>query len=84
MDDLTKIEGIGPKISEILRKNGINSFQALALANPADIKAYLLEEGSRYQMHDPSSWPEQAKLAAEGNWEQLKELQDKLNGGKTN
>ena len=38
--------------------------------------------GERFQMHDPTSWPDQAKLAAEGRWDELKELQDILQGGR--
>jgi len=42
----------------------------------------LTDAGPRYQMHDPTSWPQQSGLAAKGKWEELKTLQDKLDGGK--
>ena len=81
-DNLTKIEGIGPKISELLQKSGINTFKKLSVSKPAAIKKILVTAGSRFQMHNPTSWPKQSKLAADGKWDQLKKLQDELDGGK--
>jgi len=81
-DDLTKIEGIGPKISQLLLNAGITTFKKLSLSKPEDIKKILVSAGSRYQMHDPGSWPKQSKLAANGNWDKLKKLQNELDGGK--
>ena len=81
-DNLTKIEGIGPKINELLNNGGIMSFSDLAAANPADLKKILEAAGPRYQMHNPGSWPRQSKLAADGKWDELKVLQDELDGGK--
>ncbi len=81
-DDLTKIEGIGPKIAELLKAENINSFADLANTETDKIKEILAAAGGRYKSHDPSTWPQQAKLAAEGNWEELKKLQDELDGGR--
>lgn len=81
-DDMKKIEGVGPKIAEILTNAGYTTFALLAKADPAKIKESLLEAGPRYKMHDPTTWPEQAQLAADGKWDELKELQDRLDGGK--
>lgn len=81
-DDLTRVEGIGPKISELLKAAGVRTFAQLA-ATPVDtIKGLLTAAGSRFQMHDPSTWAEQARLAASGDWASLKALQDELKGGK--
>jgi len=80
-DDLKRIEGIGPKISELLIAGGVKSYAQLAASTPAELKAILEAAGPRYQMHNPSSWPEQGALAAKGDWDGLKALQDKLNGG---
>ena len=33
-------------------------------------------------MQATDSWPEQAQLASDGKWDELKELQDKLDGGR--
>lgn len=81
-DDLKKIEGIGPKIAELLQNGGINTFADLAGAEVDRLKAILAEAGSRYTMHDPTTWPQQSQLAADGKWDELKVLQDKLDGGK--
>ncbi len=82
-DDLKKIEGIGPKIASILSENGIATFADLAAADAEKIREILLAQGSRYKMHDPTTWSQQAALAAEGKWDELKELQDQLKGGRT-
>lgn len=79
--DLTKIEGIGPKAAEALTKAGINSYAELADAKPEDIKNILTEASSRMAHLDPGSWPKQAKMAADGKWEELKAWQDKAKGG---
>jgi len=80
-DDLRKIEGIGPKIAEILNNSGINTYAELAAADPDKIREILAEKGSRYAVHNPSTWPKQSQLAAEGKWDELKDLQESLKGG---
>jgi predicted flap endonuclease-1-like 5' DNA nuclease len=80
--DLTKIEGIGPKIAQLLQQGGIATFEALAKAKKAELKKILDAAGTRYQMHDPTTWPQQAKLAANGDWDKLATLQKELKGGK--
>jgi hypothetical protein len=81
-DDLKKIEGIGPKIQTLLYDSRIFTFADLAQAPVGTLKQILHAAGERFQMHDPSSWPDQAKLAAEGRWAELEELQDILQGGR--
>lgn len=81
-DDLAKIEGIGPKIAELLQAKGILTFEALAATKTTTLKEILDAAGSRFQIHDPSTWAQQAKLAAKGEWDKLTKLQDKLKGGK--
>ena len=80
-EDLTKIEGIGPKTAEALTNAGIGSFASLADADPEKIKELLTEASSRLAHLDPGSWPKQAKMAAEGKWDDLKEWQEKAKGG---
>ncbi len=81
-DDLRKIEGIGPKIASILAEAGIDTFAKLAATDPEKIRELLAEAGSRYKVHDPTTWPKQAALAAEGKWDELAALQDELKGGR--
>lgn len=81
-DDLTKIEGIGPKIAELFKNAGIASFADLAKADVENLKNILSDAGSNFATHDPSTWPQQADLAAAGKWDELKQWQDELDGGK--
>ena len=82
VDDLTKIEGIGPVIAQHLNAAQINTYSELAATDPARIRTILDEVGG-YGAHDPTTWPDQSQLAAAGEWEQLKEWQDQLTGGRT-
>ena len=81
-DDLKKIEGIGPKIAELLIQAGIKTFADLSDTKKTDLKNILEAAGSRYKMQEPSTWSKQAKLAAKGKWNKLDTLQDELSGGK--
>lgn len=81
-DDLKIIEGIGPKIEELLNSKGIYTFAQLADAKDEDTQAILKEAGSRFQIHDATTWNEQAELARDGKWDELKALQDRLNAGR--
>ena len=80
-DNLTKIEGIGPKGAEALTNAGIDSYAKLAKAKAEKIKEILTEASSRMAHLDPESWPKQAKMAADGKWDELKDWQDKAKGG---
>ncbi|WP_405370019.1 50S ribosomal protein L21 [Nonlabens sp. Asnod2-A12] len=77
-DDLKKIEGIGPKIASTLVEAGIATFADLAKADPANISEIIA--GVRGN-HVPTTWPQQAQLAVDGKWDELQELQDRLDGG---
>lgn len=81
-DDLTIVEGIGPKIAELLNAAGISTFAQLAATKPAAIKAVLEAAGKKFQMHDPATWPKQAALARDGKTAQLAKLQGELKAGK--
>ncbi len=82
LDDLKIIEGVGPKIEQLLKDGGINTWVELSEAEVDRLKEILDAAGPRYQIHDPSTWPAQAKFASEGKWEELKEYQDMLMGGR--
>jgi predicted flap endonuclease-1-like 5' DNA nuclease len=81
-DDLTKIEGIGKKVAELLGAEKIETFKDLSKTSTKKLKNILEVAGSKFNVHDPSSWPKQAKLAAAGKWAELKELQNDLIAGK--
>lgn len=77
-DDLKIVEGIGPKIEELLNNAGINTWQVLSQTELSTIKGILRAAGPRYRLAVPESWPLQAKLADNGEWDKLKQCQDRL------
>ncbi len=81
-DDLEIVEGIGPKIAGLLRADGITTFAKLAATPAADVKAILEKAGSKFAMHDPTTWGEQAGLADAAKWDELKTWQDAHVAGK--
>ena len=81
-DDLTKIEGIGKKIAELLQAEKILTFKDLSKASAKKLKGILEAAGSKFQMHNPTSWPKQAKLAAAEKWDELETLKKELVAGK--
>lgn len=80
-DDLTKVEGIGPKAAEALVNAGLETYAKLAKSSPEAIKEILTEASSRMAHLDPGSWPKQAKMAAEGKWDELDDWQAKAKAG---
>ncbi len=82
-EDLKIVEGVGPKIEQLLKNGGVKTWRDLAGTSVDRLKSILDAAGDRYRIHDPSTWPEQAQLAADGDWEKLKEYQDFLDGGRT-
>jgi len=81
-DDLQRIEGVGPKAAQALVKGGIDTFAKLAASNADSVKEVLTAASKTLASLDPTTWMEQADLAANGKWDELKELQDKLQGGR--
>lgn len=81
-DDLKAIEGIGPKIESLLQNAGIHSYRDLERVSVDRIREILDAAGSSFNLADPSTWGAQAKMASEGKWDELKEYQDKLKGGR--
>lgn len=81
-DDLKIVEGIGPKIESLLNADGIHTWAELAAASIDRLSKILSDAGPRFSLAVPDTWPQQARLANEGKWDELKELQDKLTGGR--
>jgi len=78
-DDLTVVIGIGPKIARLLMDHGITTWKALSETSPAAITEILLHDGGeRYRIHNPETWPHQALLLHEGRWDELKDLQGRI------
>jgi len=81
-DDLTVIEGIGPKIQMLLNQYDISNYKQLADTEVERLKEILATAGPQLAMHDPGTWPSQANLAANDQWDTLKSVQGFLKGGK--
>lgn len=80
-DDLEVIEGVGPKIVEVLREAGISTFRALAQLTPAAIKSALERGGPNFRLVNPQTWADQALLAANNRWASLATMQAALVAG---
>jgi large subunit ribosomal protein L17 len=81
-DDLTIIEGIGPKAAEVLVAAGIDTFAKLAEATTDAVKEILTSSEARVGHLDPTTWAQQSQLAADGKMDELEALKLKLNNGK--
>jgi predicted flap endonuclease-1-like 5' DNA nuclease len=82
LDDLKAIEGIGPKIEVLLNDAGINTWRKLAGTSVEHLNSIISKAGPRFQLADPTTWPQQAEYAADGEWDALEEYQDFLDGGR--
>ena len=80
-DNLEIIEGIGPKIAHLLRSNGVGTFALLAAASQTSLRDILKAGGPAYDVANPGTWPEQASLAAQNRWQDLRKLQESLDAG---
>jgi len=81
-NDLTVVEGIGPKIQELFHNHDVKTWRSLSECSQATCQKVLDSGGKRYQMHDPGSWPKQAGMAADGKWAELAKWQESHKGGK--
>jgi predicted flap endonuclease-1-like 5' DNA nuclease len=81
-DDLKIIEGIGPKIEGMFHEAGIKTWKVLSETAVAGCQEVLNKGGERYRVHDPASWPMQAKMCYEGKWKELVKWQDEHDHGK--
>ena len=81
-DDLKVVEGIGPKIEGLFHNFDIKTWKTLSEASVDKCQEVLNSGGERYRIHDPASWPMQAKMAYEGKWKDLVKWQDEHKAGK--
>ena len=81
-DDLKLVEGIGPKIEGLFHNFNIKTWKALSETSQAKCQEVLNSGGERYRIHDPGSWPLQAKMAYKGEWKKLAKWQSEHKGGK--
>jgi hypothetical protein len=69
-------------MAEVFTEAGVASFAALSEKTAEELKAILDAAEGNFAAHDPKTWSEQAKMAADGKWDELKKWQDELDGGK--
>ena len=81
-NDLTIVEGIGPKIQQLFHKNNIKTWKSLSNCSVSKCQSILDDAGKAYKIHNPGTWPKQARMAYEGKWEKLLKWQDELDGGR--
>jgi predicted flap endonuclease-1-like 5' DNA nuclease len=81
-DDLKVVEGIGPKLEELCHGIGIRTWYDLSTTEVSLLRTMLADAGPRFRAHDPGTWPEQARLLAEGRWQEFTALTDALAGGR--
>ncbi len=80
-DDLTVIEGIGPKINDLFKNAGLKTFAQVAAASVPQMRKILDDGGPRFRIANPGTWAQQAGLASANKWTELKKLQDELSAG---
>jgi predicted flap endonuclease-1-like 5' DNA nuclease len=81
-NDLKVVEGIGPKIEELFNTSGILTWKSLSESSVDRLQEILDKAGERFAIHNPGTWPSQAKMAYEGKWQELKEWQENHDYGK--
>ncbi len=81
-NDLKVVEGIGPKIEELFKNAGITTWFELSQASVEKCQSVLDNGGENFSIHNPGTWPAQAEFAYKGKWQELKDWQDVLDGGK--
>lgn len=81
-NDLTLIEGVGPKLASLFRENGLDTWAKVAGASQKKLEETKEKIGPRHHIHDPKTWPRQAAMASKGEWKKLKAYQDSLSRGR--
>jgi predicted flap endonuclease-1-like 5' DNA nuclease len=81
-EDLKIIEGVGPKIEKLLKDSGIYTWEDLADSSAEHLRSILDAAGDTFRIHDPETWPVQARLAVNSDWNLLKDYQQQLKGGR--
>jgi predicted flap endonuclease-1-like 5' DNA nuclease len=76
-DDLSILDGVGPKYADALRAAGVTTFAQLSEMTPEAIEATLVNANvPLIAGHNADTWPRQAKLAAAQEWSALRRYID--------
>lgn len=79
-EDLKIVEGIGQKTEELLHEHGILNLEQLAATDVETLQEILNDAG--FNLAVPDTWPEQARLAAEGKTEELQDMKERIRRGR--
>lgn len=77
-DDLTIIEGVGPKINELMKTHGVNTFADVARSSVPNLQKVLDAGGPHFRLANPKTWPQQAQMVVDNRWSALKTFQDQM------
>ncbi len=69
-DDLTQLNGIGPRIASILSDGGVTTYDELQHTDPADLRK-IIAQGGALPPSSLDTWPTQASYAVRGDWSGL-------------
>ena len=69
-DDLTQLNGIGPRISSILADGGVTTYDELEHSDPSELRK-IIAAGGALPPSSLDSWPTQASYATRGDWQGL-------------
>lgn len=82
-DDLTRIEGLGPKSAAALRKAGITTFAQIASMTGEELLDVVKVQGGVNVVGDATrTWPKQAQFLVDGDLEGFQKYKDHLVGGR--
>lgn len=79
IEDLEKIEGIGPKVKAALVAAGIQTFAQLASADVEALRGIL--QAANLKLPKPDTWPTQAQFLVEGDVAGFTAYTERLKGG---
>lgn len=77
-DNLQGIDGIGEKVSAILKDAGISTWETLSMTSPERLRVVLDDAGLNTIY--PTSWPEQARLLVHREFSKLKKYKARIAG----
>lgn len=81
-DDLTVIAGVTPEVVEVLHASDVHTYEELAGYDAEELSQLLRMAELPEPAVEPGSWPAQAELAAQGQWEALEQLKAELAAGR--
>lgn len=83
-NNLQVINGIGSRMETVLHENGIHTWEQLSHNSKSQLDEILSKYGSKFTLIDTTHWADQARLASQGQWEELIAFQEtQISGSQT-